>query len=117
MLGKPGGKVTVTGCVEVLSVDPVTQLQTLESLCSVGENNVWGGTRATGGGKLQNGWENVSAQLLTVCVDKTGDGVCDDRVGLFDAAGEDYWWNWDAQGRAHVQLVFFAAQPGTPSLN
>ena len=88
--------------------------ETFESLCSVGTENIWVGTRTTGGGsgKTQNRWENVSAQLLTVCIDTAIDVdlECDDRVGLFDAAGVDYWWNWDTQGRPHVQLVFFPVQ-------
>ncbi len=49
VLGKAGSKVTITSCVEMLTVDPVTGLETLESLCSVGENNIWVGTRTTGG--------------------------------------------------------------------
>jgi hypothetical protein len=93
--------------MEVSTIDPVTGEETFESLCSVGEGNVWVGTRTTGGGKTQNRWENVSAQLLTVCVNTDDDPECDDRVGLFDPAGEDYWWNVDTQGRPHVQLVFF----------
>jgi hypothetical protein len=69
--------------------------------------------RNTGGGRTQNQWVNASAQLLTVCVDTSGDGVCDDRIGLFDSLGEDYWWNFDTAGRPHVQLVFFAVPPST----
>ena len=112
VLGKPGGKVTITSCMEVSTIDPLTGEETFESLCSVGTENIWVGTRTTGGGKTQNRWENVSAQLLTVCIDTAIDVdlECDDRVGLFDAAGEDYWWNWDTQGRPHVQLVFFPVQ-------
>jgi hypothetical protein len=112
VLGKPGGRVTVTSCTEMLMVDPVTGLETLTSLCSVGEENVWVGTRTTGGGKTQNRWENVSTELLTVCIDTSGDGVCDERIGLFDSRGEDYWWNWDTVGRPHVQLVFLPIASG-----
>ena len=74
--------------------------------------NIWVGKRTTGGGsgKTQNRWENVSSQLLTVCIDTDMTLICDDRVGLFDEAGEDYWWNWDTKGRPHVQLVFFPVQ-------
>ena len=42
--------------------------------CSVGEGNVWVATRVVGNGKEQNKWENVSTQLLTVCVDTDLDG-------------------------------------------
>ena len=62
---------------------------------------------------VPNRWENVSTQLLTVCVDKSGDGVCDDRIGLFDSSGKDYWWSFDNAGRPHVQLVFFPVRPGS----
>jgi hypothetical protein len=44
-----------------------------------------------------------------VCVDTSGDGVCDERIGLFDSRGRDYWWSFDNSGRPHVQLVLFAA--------
>ena len=102
VVGKPGGQVTVTSCVEYFNTDT----EQLESLCSVGADNVYVGLRQTGGGKLQNKWDNVSTELLTVCIDTSGDGICDQRIGLFDAFGEDYWWNWDTEGRPHVQLVF-----------
>lgn len=102
VVGQPNSSVTVTSCVEFLNTDT----NELESLCSVGADNIYVGLRQTGGGKLQNKWDNVSTQLLTVCVDTSGDGVCDERVGLFDSFGQDYWWNWDTSGRPHVQLVF-----------
>jgi hypothetical protein len=110
ILGKPHSSVTVTSCVEWL-VDGMTP----ETLCSVGSGNVWVGTRTTGGGKVQNSWDNVSTELLTVCIDTIpDDGItaCDTRVGLFDPRGQDYWWNWDTTGRPHVQLVFFPVQSG-----
>ena len=112
VVGKPNSSVKVTSCVEMTVVDPVTLEETLESFCSVGENNIWVGTRTVGSGKTQNRWENVSTELLTVCVDTDGDLVCDDRIGLFDPAGEDYWWNWETTGRPHVQLVFMPVQSG-----
>lgn len=111
LVGKPGGKVTVTSCVEVIMIDPITLEETLEEFCSVGDNNIWVETRIVGSGKEQNKWDNVSQQLLTVCLDTDGDGDCDKRVGLFDDDGEDYWWNWGTEGRPHVQLVFVPATP------
>ena len=101
VLGKPAGAATITGCVEMGQIDPVTQAETPASFCSVGQNDIW-----VGAGRA---WENVSRQLLTVCVDKSGDAVCDERIGLFDSRGEDYWWSLDSAGRPHVQLVLFAA--------
>jgi len=112
ILGKPGGSVRVTSCVEATMIDPVTGAPTLESLCSVGDTNIFVQTRNVGTGKDQNRWANVSSQLLTVCIDTSGDGVCDKRVPLFDASGTDYWWNWDTTGKPHVQLVFFPVASG-----
>jgi len=117
VVGKPGGRATITSCVEMTEIDPVTQAEVATSLCSVGDENIRLVVRNTGGGKTESQWENVSAQLLTVCVDTSGDGVCDDRIGLFDSLGEDYWWNFDTVGRPHVQLVFFAVPASSTSLN
>jgi hypothetical protein len=105
VLGKPAGAATITGCVDMREIDPVTQAEVATSLCSVGHDDIWVGAGRT--------WENVSRQLLTVCVDTSGDGVCDDRIGLFDSLGRNYWWSFDQAGRPHVQLVFFAAPPIT----
>jgi hypothetical protein len=114
VLGKPGGTVTVTSCVEEAADDTiiVDDNTDQETLCSVGEGNIWVATRTVGNGKEQNRWENVSKQLLTVCVDTDDNLACDDRLGLFDPAGEGYWWNWDTQGRPHVQLVFYPVKSG-----
>ncbi len=110
VLGKPRSKATITSCVDMRANGG-----TATPLCSVGERNIVVGTHDAGDGSAQNAWQNVSAQLLTVCVDKSGDGVCDDRVGLFDSSGENYWWSFDNAGRPHVQLVFFPVQPGDGS--
>jgi len=115
VVGKPGGRATITSCVETIEIDPVTQAEIATQLCSVGQDNIRVATRNTGGGKTQNEWQNVSAELLTVCVDTSGDGACDDRVGLFDSVGEGYWWNFDTAGHPHLQLVFRAVPPSTSS--
>ena len=106
LLGKPHNKATITNCVEMREIDPLTHAENATQLCSVGDRNIVVGTRNVGDGHVQNRWENVSTQLLTVCVDKTGDGVCDDRIGLFDSTGQDYWWSFDNAGHPHMQLVF-----------
>jgi hypothetical protein len=105
VLGKPAGNAAITGCVSMREIDPVTQAEVDTSLCSVGQNEVWVGAG--------NEWQNASRQLLTVCIDTSGDGVCDDRVGLFDSSGRDYWWSFDNAGRPHVQLVFFPVPAGS----
>ncbi|MGD8746055.1 MAG: hypothetical protein PVI02_06880, partial [Gammaproteobacteria bacterium] len=86
VLGQPGGSVNVTSCVEEAADDAIVVDDNTDSeiLCSVGEGNIWVQTRTVGNGKEQNKWENVSTQLLTVCVDTDGDMACDDRLGLFD---------------------------------
>lgn len=111
VLGKPRSRATITGCVNMREINSQTGAPMSTSLCSVGQGNVVIDTRGVGGGAVQNRWENVSKQLLTVCVDKSGDGVCDDRIGLFDSVGKDYWWSFDNGGRPHVQLVFFPKGP------
>jgi hypothetical protein len=113
VLGKPGGKTTITSCVEMLEIEASTQAATATSLCSVGPQNIWVGTRNASGVTAPNQWESVSAQLLTVCVDTSGDGVCDDRIGLFDSVGQGYWWSFNNAGRPHVQLVFLPVLPGS----
>lgn len=115
VLGKPRSTATMTSCVSMLEIDAVTQAEIATSLCSVGRGNIWVGTRNAGDGSVQNQWENVSSQLLTVCVDKSGDGVCDDRIGLFDSSGKDYWWSVNDAGRPHLQLVFLPVRPGSGS--
>jgi hypothetical protein len=115
LVGKPNSSVRVTSCVEESTYDSITDNDTVDTLCSV-ESNVWVETRTVGNGKTQNRFENVSEELLTVCVDTDPtDGVeqCDERIGLFDEAGQDYWWNWDTSGRPHVQLVFDPVQSGS----
>ena len=107
LVGKPGGSVAVTSCAEMIVLDLDTGEETLESFCSVGDDNIWVETRTVGSGKTQSKWDNVSTELLTVCIDTSGDAICDERIGLFDARGTDYWWNWDTKNRPHVQLVFF----------
>jgi hypothetical protein len=51
---------------------------------------------------------NHSKELLTICVDTTGDGVCDTRLALFASQFKDYFWNWNTDGKAHAQLFFVA---------
>lgn len=114
LVGQPGGGVEVTSCVEESADDSIItdDNELSESLCSVG-SNVWVSTRQVGNGKEQNKFENVSAELLTVCIDLDGNSTCDERIGLFDPKGQDYWWNWDTSGRPHVQLVFVPVQTGS----
>ena len=51
-------------------------------------------------------FEDVTRQLLTLCLDTDGDGACDARYPLFADELEDYFWQWNTKGKAHAQLVF-----------
>jgi hypothetical protein len=89
-LGKPGGNARMTSCLE----DDGTTYCSTESVFLV---------RSKG----KSTFDNVSKELLTICVDTTGDGVCDQRVGLFDDDGDDYWWSYDNDGLRLAQLRFY----------
>ncbi|MGE5838540.1 MAG: hypothetical protein ACM34H_01300, partial [Deltaproteobacteria bacterium] len=62
--------------------------------------------RSTGKGAMS--FDDVSKELLTVCLDTTlpADGICDIRYALFDPELENYFWQWNTQGKAHAQLMF-----------
>lgn len=113
MVGPRNSKVQVTSCVEEAVTDEIIDNDTTDTLCSV-SSNVWVQERTVGKNNKPS-WDNVSKYLLTVCVDTDDtDGVvqCDERLGLFDPAGASYWWQWDAWGRPHVQLVFHPVESG-----
>ena len=109
MVGKPGGVIDVTTCAEetddTIFNDDDGGVDALNILCST-ENVVE--VRETGKGKLQ--FQDYSKELLTVCLDtfddNNFDGNCDVRVPIFTATLENYFWQWNTQGRAHAQLVF-----------
>ncbi len=94
LVGKPDTAVGVTTC----ATDPVSGL----IVCST---ESWVEVRAK-----QSKFENVSKQLLSICVDTTvpADGMCDVRYALFASNFQDYFWNWDTTGKAHAQLFFVA---------
>jgi hypothetical protein len=51
-------------------------------------------------------FEDVTRQLLTLCLDTDLSGTCDTRLGIFDQALSDVFWQWNTSGKAHAQLVF-----------
>lgn len=55
-------------------------------------------------------FEDVTRELLTLCLDTLTDGVldglCDERYSIFDGALTDAFWQWNTDGKAHAQLVF-----------
>ena len=76
--------------------DPTTPT---EELCSL-EVKVL--VRGTGKPRV----ENVSRELLTLCVDTDGDLRCDERVFLFDDRAEDYLWSVDNFGLRNAEVRF-----------
>ena len=51
-------------------------------------------------------FENVTKDLLTLVLDTDGDGFDDTRIELFNPALEDFFWNWNTNGKPHAQMFF-----------
>jgi len=100
LVGRPGTKIGVTSCA-VDPLDPENPSGDDPIVCST-ENVIK--VRATGKGSMQ--FEDVSKQLLTLCLDTDANGTCDTRYALFDPALYAYFWQWNTEGKAHAQLVF-----------
>lgn len=90
-LGQPGGSAVATSCLTD---------STGETYCST-ESVVL----VRGSGK--SSFDNVSKELLTLCLDTDGDGVCDTRSSLFSDELADYAWNYDNAGLRLAQLRFY----------
>src|SRR5262245_56359035 len=104
LVGRPGTGVDVRTC----ATDPVDPTNPLDDIIVCSTEN-WLSVRGSGKDSKPH-FDNVSPELLTVCVDTTvpSDGVCATRLALFDATLYDYFWNWNTQGKAHAQLFFMA---------
>jgi hypothetical protein len=99
LVGKPKTAIGVTTCAtETVDVDGVTQ----DIIACSTENVVK--VRMTGKGAMS--FDDVSKELLTICLDTDADGKCNIRYPLFAAPLTDYFWQWNTQGKAHAQLVF-----------
>jgi hypothetical protein len=100
MVGKPGGKIDVKTC----TTDPAS------GVCDDSTNTC---TAGAAGEFCSTNEEcdivvcSYTNELLTLCLDEDGDGDCDTRVPLFSTQYEDYFWNWNTQGRPHAQLRFY----------
>jgi hypothetical protein len=94
LAGKPGGGANLTSC----KVDPTTG----EDICSLENTITLTGNRDPGKPK----WVNVTKQLRTLCLDTTGDQVCDTRAFLFDD-GLQYLWQYDNFGNRIAKLRFY----------
>ena len=96
--GTPGGKATLSSC----------KIVDAEELCSTESYVLVRGT-----GKPQV--ENVSKELLTVCLDIdhiVEENPCDIREFLFDDALGQYLWNVDNQGLRNAEVRFIEIPQG-----
>jgi len=101
LVGKPKTAIGVTTCAGETVINPDTGQPEDIIVCST-ENVVK--VRYTGKNREQ--FDDVSKELLTICLDIDGNGTCDIRYPLFAAPLFDYFWQWNTQGKAHAQLVF-----------
>jgi hypothetical protein len=111
LVGAPNSSIGVSTCgEEPTEVDVDGDGITDQVLCTT-EENILVRTRKNG----KPVWEDVSSELLTVCLDIDDtpeddvndlDGVCDLRVGIFDALLSGYFWQWNTEGKAHAKLRF-----------
>jgi hypothetical protein len=90
VLGQPGGSSVATSCVT----------DSTGSYCST-ENVVL----VRGSGK--SSFSNVSKELLTLCLDTDGDGLCDTRSSLFSDDLASYFWSYENAGLRLAQLRFY----------
>ena len=98
-VGTPGGSATVSSCVRG-DFDPL--LEGDEELCSTESKLL---VRGTGKPRV----ENVSKELLTVCLDLdhiVEQNPCDLRSFLFDDATMEYLWNYENNGLRVAQVYF-----------
>jgi hypothetical protein len=106
LVGKPNTGIGVTTCatetVDVLDQNGNPTGTTQDIIACSTENVVK--VRVTGKGSMK--FDDVSKELLTILVDTDGDLVVDTRYPLFDSALQNYFWQWNTQGKAHAQLVF-----------
>ncbi|HSA56892.1 MAG TPA: hypothetical protein VLE53_14370 [Gemmatimonadaceae bacterium] len=95
--GKPNTGLNITTCASGdFDNDPTTPD---EELCSLEVKVV---VRGTGKPKV----DNISRELLTLCVDTDGDLQCDERIFLFDDRAHDYLWSVDNFGLRNAEVRF-----------
>ena len=95
--GKPNGSMHITTCATGDFDNDATTPD--EELCSL---EVAVMVRGTGKPKVQN----ISRELLTLCVDTDGDLKCDERIFLFDDRATDYVWSLDNFGLRNAEVRF-----------
>lgn len=103
LVGGPNTGIGATTCAEQRiddNGDLVISDDEIYILCST-ENVVK--LRDSGKGAMK--FVDYTEELLTVYADVDLDGMLE-RVPLFDASLENYFWQWNTKGKAHAQLVF-----------
>jgi hypothetical protein len=95
--GKPGTSMRMTTCgTGDFDKDPTTPD---EELCSLE-------VAVLVRGKGKPSVQNVSKELLTMCVDTDGDLKCDERIFLFDDRASNYLWSVDNLGLRNAEVRF-----------
>ena len=105
-VGTPHRSATIGSCIEG-DLDPT--LEGVETLCSTETKLL---VRGTGKPRV----ENVSKELLSVCLDTDDVVGCDTRSFLFDDETVEYLWNYDNNG-LRVAQVYFLEIPQQIGLN
>lgn len=95
--GKPNTSLRITTCASGDFDNDATTPD--EELCSL---EVKVAVRGTGKPKV----DNVSREMLTLCVDTDGDLRCDERLFLFDDRAHDYLWSLDNAGLRNAEVRF-----------
>ena len=95
-VGTPNRSATIGSCIEG-DLDPT--LDGIETLCSTETKLL---VRGTGKPRV----ENVSKELLSVCLDTDDVLGCDTRSFLFDDDAVEYLWNYDNNGLKVAQVYF-----------
>lgn len=91
----PNGSATVTTCTDDGAGGINCSLETI----TVESSN----PKGKGGNKF----DNVTKELTTLCLDTTGDGVCDTRAQLFADGNLQYYWDYLNSGLRLAQLRFY----------
>ena len=95
--GKPNTSLHLTTCASGDFDNDATTPD--EELCSL---EVKVAVRGTGKPKV----DNISKELLTLCIDTDGDLRCDERIFLFDDRAHDYVWSMDNFGLRNAEVRF-----------
>lgn len=100
LVGKPWGSIDVRSC----ATDTLDTADTTDDVIVCSTESIVE-TRFVGK-NYKPQFQDYTKQLLTLCLDTDLSGTCDTRLAVFDPSLQDYFWNWNTQGRPHAQLFF-----------